>query len=56
MKFQTERDVFADAVAWAARSLPQRPAIPVLAGLVLEVGKSALAVLAPARTAARASA
>ena len=32
MKFRVERDVFADAVAWAARSLPVRPSVPVLAG------------------------
>ena len=36
MKLRIERDVFADAVAWAARSLPSRPAVPVLAGLLLE--------------------
>jgi len=36
MKFRVERDVFAEAVAWAARSLPPRPAVPVLAGLLLE--------------------
>lgn len=38
MKFKVERDVLADAVAWAARSLPTRPAIPVLAGVLLETG------------------
>ena len=37
MKFRVERDVLAEAVAWAARSLPARPAVPVLAGLLLEV-------------------
>ncbi|MDI2130490.1 DNA polymerase III subunit beta [Yinghuangia seranimata] len=36
MKFRVERDVLADAVAWTARSLPARPAVPVLAGLLLE--------------------
>lgn len=35
MKFRVERDVLADAVAWAARSLPARPPAPVLAGLLL---------------------
>ena len=35
MKFRVERDVFADAVAWAARSLPVRPSVPVLAGLLI---------------------
>ena len=35
MKFRVERDVFADAVAWAARTLPVRPSVPVLAGLLV---------------------
>ena len=38
MKVQVNRDVLADAVAWAARVLPARPAVPVLAGLLLEAG------------------
>ncbi len=36
MKLRIDRDAFADAVAWAARSLPSRPAVPVLAGLLLD--------------------
>jgi DNA polymerase-3 subunit beta len=36
VKFRVERDVLAEAVSWAARSLPQRPPVPVLAGLLLE--------------------
>lgn len=40
MKFRVERDVFAEAVAWAARSLPPRPPVPVLAGLLLEAGSA----------------
>ena len=36
MKFRVERDVLSEAVAWTARSLPSRPAAPVLAGLVFE--------------------
>jgi DNA polymerase-3 subunit beta len=36
MKIKVERDGFADAVAWAARILPQKAALPVLAGLRLE--------------------
>lgn len=36
MKFRVERDVLADAVTWAARALPSRPPVPVLAGLLLE--------------------
>ena len=35
MKLRVERDVLADSVAWAARTLPSRPSLPVLAGLVL---------------------
>ncbi len=44
MKFRVERDVFAEAVAWAARSLPVRPPVPVLAGLLLEVSESPAAL------------
>jgi DNA polymerase-3 subunit beta len=36
MKFRVERDVLAEAVAWTARSLPVRPPVPVLAGLLIE--------------------
>ncbi|WP_148573334.1 DNA polymerase III subunit beta [Nocardioides caldifontis] len=36
MKFTVERDVLTEAVAWAARSLPVRPSVPVLAGLLIE--------------------
>ncbi len=35
MKFSVDRDVLAEAVAWAARTLPQRPPVPVLAGLLV---------------------
>jgi DNA polymerase-3 subunit beta len=42
VKFRVERDVFADAVAWAARSLPVRPSSPVLAGLLIEASDSGL--------------
>ncbi|KAA1415391.1 DNA polymerase III subunit beta [Nocardioides humilatus] len=42
MKFRVDRDVFADAVAWAARSLPVRPSAPVLAGLLIEAGDEGL--------------
>ncbi len=42
MKFRVERDVFADAVAWAARSLPVRPSAPVLAGLLIQAGDEGL--------------
>jgi DNA polymerase-3 subunit beta len=36
VKFRVDRDVLADAVAWAARSLPVRPSAPVLAGLLID--------------------
>ena len=39
MRFRVERDVLAEAVAWAARSLPARPPVPVLAGLLLEADR-----------------
>ncbi|GAA4816827.1 DNA polymerase III subunit beta [Nocardioides caeni] len=42
MKFRVDRDVLADAVAWAARSLPVRPSAPVLAGLLIEAGDEGL--------------
>lgn len=42
MKFRVERDVLADAVAWAARSLPVRPSAPVLAGLLIEATNDGL--------------
>ncbi|HET7385105.1 MAG TPA: DNA polymerase III subunit beta [Nocardioidaceae bacterium] len=38
MKFTVERDVLADAVAWAARGLPVRTNAPVLSGLLIETG------------------
>lgn len=40
MKFRVERDVFADAVSWAARTLPNRPSMPMLAGLVIDASKN----------------
>ena len=42
MKFRIERDTFADAVAWTARSLPNRPSVPVLAGLLIETADEGL--------------
>ncbi len=44
MKFRVAREVLADAVAWTARSLPPRPSVPVLAGIMLEVDSSTLSV------------
>lgn len=44
VKFRVERDAVAEAVAWAARTLPSRPSLPILAGLLLEVDASGLVV------------
>lgn len=35
LKFRLDRDDFAEAVAWVAKTLPSRPTIPVLAGVLL---------------------
>jgi DNA polymerase-3 subunit beta len=40
VKFRIDRDVLADAVAWTARTLPVRPPVPVLAGMLIEAGDS----------------
>jgi DNA polymerase III subunit beta len=42
VKFRVDRDVLADAVAWAARSLPVRPSVPVLSGLLIDASDSGL--------------
>lgn len=44
MKFRVEREALAEAVAWTARSLPPRPAVPVLGGVLLEVEDTNLSV------------
>ena len=44
MKLRIERDALADAVAWTARGLPTRPAVPVLSGVLLSVSDTALSV------------
>lgn len=41
MKFRVERDVLADAAAWVARSLPARPPVPVLGGVLIEATSDA---------------
>lgn len=46
MRFRVERDVLSEAVTWSARSLPNRPPVPVLAGLVLEAGPEGTLTLA----------
>ncbi len=42
MRFRVERDVLAEAVGWTARSLPVRPPVPVLAGLLVEADERGL--------------
>lgn len=42
MKFRLERDVLADAVAWTARTLPNRPTVPVLAGLRIDAAEGSV--------------
>ena len=44
MDLRVERDALADAVVWTARSLPARPPMQVLLGLLLEVGPDGLEV------------
>jgi DNA polymerase-3 subunit beta len=44
VKIRVERDVLAEAVAWAARSLPARPPAPVLAGLLLKAENGQLSL------------
>lgn len=44
MKIRVERDVLAEAVAWAAKSLPARPPVPVLAGLLLRAEDGSLSL------------
>lgn len=36
MRIRVERDTLAEAVSWTARTLPARPPVPVLAGLLIE--------------------
>jgi len=44
MKFRVERDALADAVAWTAKSLPTRPSVPVLGGVMLRAADGVLHV------------
>jgi DNA polymerase III subunit beta len=37
VKFTTERDAFADAVAWVSRTVSTRPTLPVLGGTLVEL-------------------
>jgi DNA polymerase III subunit beta len=42
VKFRVDRNVLADAVAWSARTLPTRPTLPMLAGLLLNADATGL--------------
>jgi len=42
MRFNLGRDALAEAVAWVARSLPSRPVLPILSGLLLEADADGL--------------
>jgi DNA polymerase-3 subunit beta len=44
MELRVERDALADAVVWTARSLPARPPMQVLLGLLLETSDDGLSV------------
>lgn len=46
MKLRVERDVLAEAVAWAVRGLSPRPPVPVLAGVLLEATPEGLTLSA----------
>lgn len=45
MKFRVAREDLADAVSWVAKSLPARPPMPVLGGVLLEVSDETTPVL-----------
>lgn len=44
MKLRVAREDLADAVAWVAKSLPSRPPVPVLGGILLDVSGNTLVV------------
>ncbi|MER6075809.1 DNA polymerase III subunit beta [Streptomyces sp. NPDC001817] len=44
MEFRIERGALAEAVAWAARSLPSRSPVPVLGGLMLDAAEGRLRI------------
>ncbi|ORI13050.1 DNA polymerase III subunit beta [Rhodococcus sp. 1163] len=44
LKFRVAREDFSDSVAWVARSLPSRPPVPVLGGVLLAVDEQGLTV------------
>ena len=55
MKFEVDRDVIAESVAWVARSLPTRPSITVLAidATTVEKASNTLAPVARAKVSLR---
>lgn len=42
MKVRVERDLLVESVAWVGRSLPSRPSVPILAGLLMEASEGEL--------------
>jgi DNA polymerase III subunit beta len=42
MRFRVEREALGEAVTWVARTLPSRPVVPVLSGLLLQAGDDVL--------------
>ena len=42
MRIIIERDALTEAVAWVARSLPSRPVLPILSGMLLEASAGSL--------------
>ena len=44
MRLRVDRDAFAEAVSWTARALPTRPAVPVLAGMRMELSEDGTAL------------
>lgn len=44
VRFRAEKDDLAEAVAWVARSLPTRPTLPILRGMVFDVTDDGLEI------------
>jgi DNA polymerase-3 subunit beta len=42
MKVRVERDLLVESVAWVGKSLPSRPSVPILAGLLMEASEGQL--------------
>lgn len=45
MKIRIERDVLADAATWVVKSLPARPAVPILGGVMIEASEDGLVTI-----------